>query len=112
MSKWIGIGVVLVLSGCGRTGGILELTGDPSNGETVYTDNCATCHAASGLGTNDPDTPGTGADLTTAAGNSDGDKEYVGYILDGNGEMTPFADILSDQDIADVLAYVHDGLIQ
>jgi mono/diheme cytochrome c family protein len=112
MSKWIGIGAAVLLTGCGRTGGILALEGDPTNGAAVYNANCSTCHAESGLGSSDPDHPGTGIDLTAVAGNPDLDSEYVKAILKGGATMTPFGDILSDQDIADVLAYVHDGLIQ
>lgn len=95
-----------------RVDTILGLTGDPTNGEAVYTANCAVCHAASGLGVDDPETPGTGVNLTEAAGETDADAEFIPYIIDGVGDMTAFGDTLSDQDIADVLAYLHDGLIQ
>ena len=95
-----------------RTDAILALSGDVANGEVVYTDNCAVCHAASGLGENDPDSPGTGDDLTEAAGEAAEDAEFIGIILNGEGSMTAFADLLDDQEVADVLAYMHDGLIQ
>ncbi|MEQ1503937.1 MAG: cytochrome c [Myxococcota bacterium] len=105
------------LVGCGdgagdRTDAILALTGDAAKGETVYADNCAVCHAASGLGENDPTSPGTGEDLTEAASEVGEDAEIISYILEGAGDMTAFGDILDDQQVADLLAYMHDGLIQ
>jgi alkylation response protein AidB-like acyl-CoA dehydrogenase len=54
--------------------------------------------------------PNAGTDLqalrTVAKKDANGD-----YILNGEGNMPAFSD-LSDQEIADVLAYIHDGLIQ
>lgn len=106
-------GLAACSGGGDRADAILALEGDPAAGETVYTDNCASCHGASGLGEDDPDTTGlTGVNLTEAAGETDADAEFVGYILDGVGTMTAFGDTLEDQQIADVLAYLHDGLIQ
>ena len=90
---------------------IVGLTGDETNGAAVYSANCAVCHKASGLGVDDP-SPGIGDNLTGAAAETDADAEFAGIILDGKGSMTAFADSLSDQDIADVLAYVHGDLIQ
>ena len=115
MTKWLAAILVFGLAGCGkdRSEKILALDGDPENGKTVYTENCASCHGASGLGVDDPDNADlTGANLTEAAGETDADDEFVGYLLDGNEAMPSFADTLSDQEMADVLAYLHDGLIQ
>ncbi|MEQ1566653.1 MAG: cytochrome c [Myxococcota bacterium] len=86
---------------------ILDLEGDPANGATVYTGNCALCHMESGLGTNDP-TPGSGPDLTEVAAGND-DVALVEVILSGKEAMPAF-DSLADQDIADLVAYIHDGL--
>ena len=98
--------------GADRADAILALEGDPTNGQAVYEANCAVCHAESGLGEDDPTSPGVGMNLTDAAGEVEEDPEFVEIILNGKEEMTAFADILTDQEIADVLAYIHDGLIQ
>lgn len=106
---------LLGLSACAedRATTILGLTGDPTAGEAVYTANCASCHGASGLGVDDPDTTTlTGPNLTEAAGEAGEDAEFVDIILYGQGDMTAFETVLDDQEIADVLAYMHDGLIQ
>jgi mono/diheme cytochrome c family protein len=110
--RWIWLVPMVVACGGGsgegtRSDAILALTGDATAGETVYTNNCAVCHAASGLGVDDG---GSGTNLTETAGETD-DTESIDYILNGEGNMPAFSD-LSDQEIADVLAYIHDGLIQ
>ena len=110
--RWIWLVPMVVACGGGgeatRSDTIPALDGDATAGATVYNDNCALCHAASGLGVNDG---ATGADLTEAAGEASEDAELIGYIINGEGDMPAFAD-LTDQEIADVLAYIHDGLIQ
>lgn len=80
-----------------RTEDILALTGAAAGGETVYQTNCAVCHGADGAG-------GVGADLTTTVPTL-GDEAIVDTVLDGTTGMQPF-DNLSDQAIADVLAYL------
>lgn len=112
--RWTVVFAALVACSGGedRVDTILGLTGDSAAGETVYGANCAVCHAASGLGVDDPTSPGVGVNLTEAAGETDADAEFIPYIIDGIGDMTAFGDTLSDQEIADVLAYMHDGLIQ
>jgi mono/diheme cytochrome c family protein len=112
--RWIWlVGMVVACGGGGggettRTDAILALDGDATAGATVFSDNCALCHAASGLGVDDG---GTGTNLTEAAGETSEDAEFAGIILNGEGNMPAFSD-LTDQEIADVLAYIHDGLIQ
>lgn len=93
-----------------RIAHVLSLVGDAAAGQQVYTANCRVCHAASGLGRDDPDQPAYGANLTDAAASTGQDARYAGYILEGNGGMTAFASVLTDRQIADVLAYVHQGL--
>lgn len=109
--RWIWLVPMVVACGGGdgtRSDAILALDGDATAGATVYADNCAVCHAASGLGVDDG---GTGPNLTEAAGETSEDAEFIGYILNGEGDMPSFSD-LTDQEIADVLAHIHDGLIQ
>lgn len=106
------LALIIALAGCDnaaddRTTAILDLEGDPGAGQVVYTDNCAVCHLESGRGSAEG---GAGSDLSEVAGESDEDAEIVDSILDGVETMPAFADTLSDQDIADVVAYIHDGL--
>jgi mono/diheme cytochrome c family protein len=92
-----------------RVEAILALDGDPASGEAIYAETCAGCHAESGLGVDDPTEPGIGENLTEVVEAED-DTEFVRAILEGEGEMPAFADELSDEEIADVLAYIHEAL--
>ena len=73
------------------------------------------CHGASGLGEDDTAFPNLkGNNLTEAAATNpeESDPDYIDNILKGKGEMTPQGAFLTDQQIADVLAYMHDGLFE
>lgn len=76
---------------------ILGLPGDTAAGETVYADNCAVCHAADGSGSIGPAIAGSAAE------------EVVSTALVGVGDEMPAFDTLSDQDLADLAAFV-EGL--
>ena len=103
----LSIGFVLATSACNGGGGggvssrasdILSLTGDPTSGETVFADNCASCHAADGTG-------GAGPNLTQTSFQD----EYVDLILNGEDSMPSFSS-LSDQEIADMLAWLDENV--
>ena len=74
----------------------LALTGDSMAGETVFANNCSGCHAADATGNIGPD--------LTAAAPTLSDEDIVLTIADGSGNMNPIA--ISDQEIADVLAWL------
>lgn len=74
----------------------LDLTGDSTAGEAVYAANCSGCHGADATG-------GIGPDLTEHSGNLS-DEEIVLTIAEGSGNMAAVA--ISDQEIADVLAWL------
>lgn len=74
-----------------------ELDGDSTNGEAVFSANCASCHGADGTG-------GSGPNLVAEAGEDDA--EWVEVILGGEDTMPAFVDVLTDQEIADVLAWL------
>lgn len=86
---------------------VLDLTGDAAAGEAIYGGNCSSCHGADGTG-------GIGSSLVDAlAANSDWailEPVWIQYTLDGiDGTlMGAWGDFLSDQEIADVMAYAHD----
>lgn len=95
--------LALSLVACGDkddTGGayadILALDGDTAAGEATFETRCAVCHGADGSG-------GTGPDLNAEVpGKSDSD--LLGIMLEGSGDMAPVG--LTDQEAADVLAYI------
>lgn len=89
--------VSLFLAGCAsnQAADILALEGDATAGETLFADNCASCHGADATG-------GTGPDLVAEGFDEDG----VNIILDGEEDMPSFSADLSDQDIADIIAWV------
>ena len=79
---------------------ILALTGDSSAGMALYDTNCAGCHAADGSG-------GTGPSLLRAISA----ESIVEKIYYGEDSMPAFGDTLSEQEIADITAYV-EGFAQ
>ncbi len=79
-----------------RAGAVLTLTGDAVAGAEVFSDYCASCHAADGSGEFGPSLQGTGKS----------DEEIVDFVLNGESAMPPLGDDLTDQEIADVLAHV------
>ncbi len=76
--------------------------GNPAAGRQVYADSCAACHGADGGG-------GTGPKL-------EGEEAYaapgvvVDQIREGGGGMPAFGDQLSEQELADVSAFVVEDL--
>jgi mono/diheme cytochrome c family protein len=78
----------------------LKLEGDPTAGKAVFTSaGCGGCHTLADAGTN-----GTvGPNLDEAKPSKE---LVVTRVTKGMGPMPPFADQLTDQQIADVAAYV------
>ncbi len=111
---WLVIATPILLIGCDeskssdRADDILSLTGDPAAGELVYAANCEQCHGVNGLGENDPDFPMLGEDLREVL--DEEDEEVVEVILYGEEEMPAFEGVLSDQEIADVIAFIREDL--
>jgi mono/diheme cytochrome c family protein len=102
-SVWI----AMVLAACdGGDGGkspdrvdtILSLTGDPVNGAEVYGTNCSSCHGPEGVGLGDtyPSVVGLAPE------------DIAATVLDGVPDtlMIAYADILTDQEIADIIAHI------
>jgi cytochrome c553 len=74
---------------------ILGLTGDSGAGMSVYDVNCAACHLADGSGS-------TGPTLQQAIAL----EEIVEVVYFGEGIMSAYGQVLTEQEIADVAAYV------
>lgn len=79
-----------------------DLEGDPVAGKSIFTKQCASCHTLADAGT-------TG----TIGPNLDESGPSFEHVLDrvthGKGVMPPFEDTLSEQEIADVAAYVSEN---
>jgi quinohemoprotein ethanol dehydrogenase len=83
-------------SGVGHAG---ETQGNAANGKSIFAENCATCHGVAGTGGNG------GPDLTKIASAKDL-ATVVAQVTNGGGGMPPFKGTLTQQQIADVAAYV------
>ncbi len=86
--------------GDARVDAILALTPDAANGATLYADNCALCHGDDGEG-------GVGGQLAGQV-SPDDESQIVLIILDGAGTMPSWEDYFSEQEVADVTAYLLD----
>ena len=78
-----------------RAGDIIELSGNPLVGATIYAPYCQACHGVDGVGIDGFRL----SDVVIVEGT-------VNVILFGRYTMPAFESILSDQDIADVLAFI------
>ncbi len=97
---WAALGLVMGCTGSegSRVDDVLALDGDATNGADVFGDTCAVCHGDDGSG-------GSGPDLT----GQDSLETVISSVLNGNGSMPAFDGDLTDQEIADVAAYVTGG---
>lgn len=88
--------------GGGRVDTILGLSGTSAAGQTVFTNNCgvASCHGADGNMPGTADTKRLDEEIPSLS-----DAQIVDVIINGEGLMPPQT-ALSDQQVADVLAYV------
>jgi mono/diheme cytochrome c family protein len=94
---------VALLAACGgkddRVDEILALDGDADAGAEVFASTCAGCHGADGGGGSGPNLQG-----------EDEVEEVTEVVLYGEEEMPGFDGDLTDQEIADVVAYVTEAL--
>jgi mono/diheme cytochrome c family protein len=73
--------------------------GDAEAGAVVFSENCSTCHGATGHGGNG------GPDLTTMP-LAQTEEGAIQQVTNGGGGMPPFAGTLSEEEIENVAAYV------
>ena len=103
------LGAALWASACGpidpdvRAATIVELKGDAAAGKTLFETRtrraCATCHGVDGVGGGHyPNIHPASTGFSTTA--------LALQILEGKREMPPFASFLSDDEIADIIAYL------
>ena len=73
--------------------------GDPEAGAAVFSENCSTCHGATGHGGNG------GPDLTTMP-LAQSEEGAIQQVTNGGGGMPAFKGVLSEEEIENVAAYV------
>jgi|GEM_PF-1477785 len=96
----------LVVGACGEppaTGRVADiggLSGDATAGAGLYETHCLACHG------DDARSGSAGENLADEV--AEEQDEFIEAILEGkdNGAMPAFADTLSDQEIADILAHI------
>ena len=92
---------MVVLAGCGNASSdIADLTGDAAAGAEIYAASCSGCHAEDGTGASGP----------SLVEETPSKEETIEVVFSGEGDMPAFSESLSDQDIADVTAFVTTGL--
>jgi mono/diheme cytochrome c family protein len=82
-----------------ETGGASAAGGDPEAGAVVFSENCSTCHGATGHGGNG------GPDLRTMP-LAQTEEGAIQQVTNGGGGMPPFGGTLSEEEIENVAAYV------
>jgi mono/diheme cytochrome c family protein len=91
---WL-LALPLAVAACGDSTGVTSLTGDATAGKALYAAHCQSCHGA------------TGTVRANAAGEAKGDPAEAAFvILHGKEEMPAYAGTLSNQQVADLLAYL------
>ena len=73
----------------------------PPSGQSLYADNCAACHQASGKGVKGAFPALAGTPLVQGDA-----KPLLAVVLNGKNEMPGFKDDLGDADLAGLLTYV------
>lgn len=100
MKPWrciVGMSLSLLMS-CGVTDNvtsIYELVGDGTRGASLYNANCAQCHGPQGT-----------MSANAAREAKSNPKAAISIILRGEDSMPSFEGKLSNQDIADIVAYL------
>jgi glucose dehydrogenase/cytochrome c5 len=95
--------VAAALAACGDDGGAAP-AGSAAGGDATYEARCATCHGSDGSGGH---APALGDGVAAEAYTVD---EMVAIVAEGRDGMPAFADDLTDDQIAAVVAYVRDEL--
>lgn len=81
-----------------RVLGILGMNGDPIEGEQLFADHCARCHGDDGFGASGPDLTARFATRELEV--------LVTSVIEGKGPMPVWGDELSDEELADLFAFL------
>jgi mono/diheme cytochrome c family protein len=103
---------LLLLSGCKQplssSKPLAQLSPHELAGHEVFVSHCATCHYAnSEEGLNGPGLEGLFRKPYLPSGGAANDTRVTAVILRGRGMMPPLGNTLTDQELADLLAYLH-----
>lgn len=82
---------------------VLDLTGNVDSGALTWQDECGLCHGQQGEGTS------RGGTLVDVFDRLD-EEEVLDAVRFGVSSMPPYQERLSDQDLADLLAWMHENL--
>ena len=106
-----GVGAAIFLAGCHRlppSKPLSELTPTEMHGYTVYQQQCAQCHNAnSEQALHGPGLQGIFKKSYLPSGAPANDDRVRAAILDGRNMMPAYANVLNDQQMNDLLAYLH-----
>lgn len=81
-----------------RQTAIMALSRDPLKGSATYATHCVTCHGTNGRsGSAQKDTVNYAVNAPNV---------FLTYVIEGDPGMPPFGNVFSDQEIADLHAYV------
>jgi mono/diheme cytochrome c family protein len=101
--------MALAVAGCHS---VPSLTPQQAEGKHLYTVRCAHCHQDNDLALKKvpPDLHTVFERKTLPSGAAATDAEVQGVVLGGKGLMPAFAGRFTQQQMADLLAYLHSGL--
>ena len=106
-----GIATAILVAGCHHlppSKPLSELTPSELRGYTVYQQQCAQCHHAnSEEALHGPGLQGVFKKPYLPSGAPANDDRVRAAILDGRNVMPAFANVLDDQQVNDLLAYLH-----
>jgi cytochrome c6 len=80
--------------------------GAENSGATIFKSKCVLCHGADGTGNTPLGKQLQAANLRTKDVQKKSDAELTKVVHDGNGNMPPFGEQLSDDEISQVIQYV------
>jgi cytochrome c2 len=105
----VGAAVIVLLVGCHSPG---ELTPQQAEGKHLYQVRCAHCHEDNDLALKKvpPDLHGIFKHQTLPSGIPATDAAVRLNVLNGRGMMPGFAGRFDDEQMSDLLAYLHTGL--
>ncbi|MFY9844172.1 MAG: c-type cytochrome [Terriglobales bacterium] len=107
VKKWQKVGAVLLLAfPFAMAHPAQAQAGNPANGQKVFQDKCAKCHAKDGSGSTSYGKALGAADLRSADVQKKTDADFYTQIDKGKKSMPPFGAILDKTQINDVIAYV------
>ena len=99
-----------LLSGCHRLAPskpVSELTPQEAAGHRVFVSHCSVCHYATEKGLNGPGLEGLFRKPYLPSGMPANDARVTAVILHGRNMMPPLGNTLSDQELEDLMAYLH-----